>query len=86
MAEDIAVIGTNFGTETTPSWVYNLEANPVAVVTYRDRSVAVVARRADRQETDRAFELASVGYAAFTAYRTRAAHREIRVFALEAAT
>lgn len=86
MAEDLAVIGSNYGTESTPGWVYNLEANPAAVVTYRDRSVAVVARRANPQETDRAFELAAVGYAAFTAYRTRASHREIKVFTLEAAT
>ena len=85
MAGNLAVIGSNFGTEATPGWVYNLEANPAAMVTYRDLRIAVVARRANRQETDRAFELAATGYAAFSAYRTRAVHREIKVFTLEAA-
>ena len=86
MEDGLVVIGSNYGTEATPGWVYNLEANPVAVVTYRDRRVAVVARRALEQETDRAFELAAAIYVAFPSYRTRAAHRIIRVFALEAAT
>ena len=85
MADDLAVIGSNFGTKATPGWVHNLEANPRATATYRNRRVAVVARRVNNQETDRAFEAASATYAAFSAYRTRAAHREIRVFALEVA-
>ena len=86
MEDHLVVIGSNYGTEATPGWVHNLEANPAAVVAYRDRRVAVVARRATDQETDRAFELAAAVYAAFPAYRARAAHRMIRVLALEAAT
>jgi len=79
----LAVIGSNFGTAATPGWVYNLEADPKATVEYRDRTVPVTARRASAGETDRAFDLASVVYAAFPAYRARAAHRDIRVFILE---
>ena len=86
IGDDLAVIGSNYGQKSTPGWVYNLEANPAAMVTYRDRNVAVVARRANKHGTDRAFEMAAAGYAAFTAYRTRAAHRDIRVFTLKAAT
>ena len=86
MEDHLVVIGSNYGTTSTPGWVYNLEANPAATVTYRDRRVAVVARRATDQETDRAFELAAAGYAAFPVYRNRAAHRTIRVLALEPAT
>ena len=86
MEDHLVVIGSNYGTEATPGWVHNLEANPAAVVAYRDRRAAVVARRATDQETDRAFELAAAVYAAFPAYRARAAHRMIRVLALEAAT
>lgn len=85
MGDSLIVIGSNFGTQATPGWVHNLEANPRATATYRDRHVGVVARRTSNRETDRAFEAAAAIYAAFPAYRTRAAHREIRVFALEAA-
>lgn len=83
MGDDIAVIGSNFGTERTPGWVVNLEADPVATVGWRDRSATVLARRASSEETDRAFELGSVFYSGFPAYRERASHREIRVFVLE---
>ena len=81
--DDVAVIGSNFGGSSTPGWVYNLEADPSATAAYRDRTVPVTARRADTDEIERAFELASAVYGAFPAYRERAAHREIRVFVLE---
>jgi deazaflavin-dependent oxidoreductase (nitroreductase family) len=86
MEDHLATIGSNYGTRSTPGWVYNLEANPGAVVAYRDRRVAVMARRATDHETNRAFDAAAAIYAAFPAYRNRAAHREIRVFVLETAT
>lgn len=86
MEDGLVVIGSNYGTEATPGWVHNLEANPAASVTYRDRRVAVVARRANLQETEQAFDAAAAIYAAFPDYRNRAAHREIRVFVLETAT
>lgn len=82
----LVVIGSNFGTENTPGWVHNLEADPRATVTYRERHAAVVARRANNRETDRAFEAGAAIYAAFPTYRTRADHREIRAFALESTT
>lgn len=85
MGDDIAVIGSNFGTERTPGWVRNLEADPTATVRWRDRTADVTARRATPEETDRAFEVGSVFYSGFPAYRRRAAHREIRVFVLEPA-
>ena len=85
MAGDLAVIGSNYGTRSTPGWVYNLEANPGAAVAYCDRRVDVTARRARDLETDRAFDAAAAIYAAFPPYRNRAAHREIRVFVLETA-
>jgi deazaflavin-dependent oxidoreductase (nitroreductase family) len=84
-AEDLFVIGSNFGTPSTPGWVHNLEANPAAVVSFRDRRVPVVARHADQTETDRVFEAASTVFAGFPRYRRLAANREIRVFALESA-
>jgi deazaflavin-dependent oxidoreductase (nitroreductase family) len=84
-AEDLVVIGSNFGTSSTPGWVYNLEANPEAAVSYRDRRIGVVARHADQGETDWAFDRAAALFPGFPLYQRRAAHRRIRVFALESA-
>ena len=33
--DDLAIIGSNFGQEHTPGWVYNLEALPEATIAYR---------------------------------------------------
>lgn len=84
-SDDLFVIGSNFGTPSTPGWVHNLEANPAAFVSFRDRRVPVVARHADQTETDRVFEAASTVFAGFPEYRRRAVNRQIRVFALETA-
>jgi hypothetical protein len=63
--------------------VYNLVANPAASVSYRDRSVEVVARRLDDADADHVFELATRAYPGYGTYRGRADHRVIQVFALE---
>lgn len=86
VGEDLAIIGSNYGQKNTPGWVYNLEADPSATVEYRDRSVEVVARRADEAETDRVFDLGSAVYPGYDKYRRRADHRVIRVFVLGAAS
>ncbi len=79
---DLAVIGTNYGQQPTPGWVYNLEADPTATVRYRDRSARVIARRANAEETERTFELAKTIYLGYRSYRQRVSQREIRVFIL----
>ncbi len=81
----MAVIGSNFGQQRTPGWVYNLEADPAATVGYRDVTVDVVARRASDEDADRVFELAADVYPGYAKYRERADHRVIRVFVLEPA-
>ncbi len=82
---DVAIIGSNYGQERTPGWVYNLEANPSASVSYRDASVDVVARRLGDTDVDRVFEIAARAYAGYGYYRERADHRVIKMFVLEAA-
>ena len=82
---DLAVIGSNFGQESTPGWVYNLEADPRASVSHRDRSVEVVASRADDERTDEVFRSAAQIYPGYARYRRRADHRTIRVFVLRTA-
>ena len=83
--DDIAIIGSNYGTQRTPGWVYNLEADPSATVGYGEREVDVVARPAHEDEYERVFEQAATWYSGYARYRERAAHREIRVFVLEPA-
>ena len=83
LGDDLAVIGSNYGQQRTPGWVYNLEADPAATVSYRDRSVEVTARAASAEEADEAFEIAATFYPGYGKYRARASHRTIRVFVLE---
>ncbi len=85
VGDDLALIGTNYGQQSTPGWVYNLKAEPSATIRYQDRTVAVTARRADESETDQAFDLAAGVYGGYAKYRTRVDHRVIRVFVLESA-
>ncbi len=82
LGDDLALIGSNYGQKPTPGWVYNLEANPAATVSYRDRSVEVTARPATDEEAERAFEIAAGFYPGYGKYRSRASHRKIRVFVL----
>ena len=81
---DLAIIGSNFGQEHTPGWVYNLEALPEATIQYGEACVEVTARRADDTETDATFAAAAQIYPGYAKYRERADHREIRVYVLEA--
>lgn len=85
VADDLAVIGSNFGQGSTPGWVYNLEADPTATIAYRDAAIDVRARRATEAESDAIFGEASKIYPGYAKYRQRAGHREIRVFVLESA-
>jgi deazaflavin-dependent oxidoreductase (nitroreductase family) len=82
---ELVVIGSNYGQERTPGWVYNLEANPAATVAYRSASVPVRARLATPAETEAAFAEAAKVYPGYAKYRERASHRTIRAFVLEAA-
>lgn len=82
--DDVAVIGSNFGQANTPGWVFNLEADPTAVIGYAGNEVVVRARRADEAETDATFAVAARIYPGYAHYRSRADHRDIRVFVLEA--
>ncbi len=81
--DDVAVIGSNFGQENTPGWVFNLEADPSATVGYAGTEVEVRARRANPAETDATFASAARIYPGYAHYRSRADHRDIRVFVLE---
>jgi len=82
--ESIALLGTNFGQESTPAWVFNLEADPAATVTYRDRSVEVVARPATEAEVEQVVTEAARAYVGYRKYRERiGTSRRLRVFLLD---
>ena len=78
-----AVLGTNFGGPHTPGWVYNLLARPDAVLVYRGRQVAVRARLLEGAQRAGVLDAAVRLYAGYGSYLRRAAHREIRLFALD---
>lgn len=85
-ADTLALLGTNFGQESTPAWALNLEADPHATVTYRGTSRDVVARPATAEETEEIFARAAEAYAGYRNYRQRVGGtRRIRVFVLEPA-
>ena len=83
VAEELALIGTSFGREATPGWVYNLEANPNVSVRYKEIEVGCRARRTAGQEEERIWQAAETIYPGYSVYRQRVTNREIRVFMLE---
>ncbi|MGH8948759.1 MAG: nitroreductase family deazaflavin-dependent oxidoreductase [Acidimicrobiia bacterium] len=83
MDDAVAVLGTHFGSETTPGWVHNLEANPDAMVTFKGAEVPVRARSADPREESATWDRAATAYPGYQRYAGRASHRSIRVFILE---
>ena len=83
---NLALLGTNFGQQSTPAWALNLEADPRATVTYRGTSRDVVARPATPVEAEEVFTLAATFYVGYRHYRRRVGdRRRIRVFVLETA-
>jgi deazaflavin-dependent oxidoreductase (nitroreductase family) len=82
-ADTVALLGTNFGQRATPAWVLNLEADPHLTVTFRDRSLGVVARAADPDERAAVLAESSQVYGGYLRYQTRITGRRLRIFILE---
>lgn len=83
LGDDLALVGTNFGQATVPAWYLNLTADPHGEVTYRDRTVPVVAREADPDDWEVALRTAASIYPGYDAYRARITGRPIPVLVLE---
>ena len=81
----LALLGTNYGQPATPSWVYNLEADPHAMVTYRGVSRDVVARPATDPERDQVLANSTSIYSGYVKYQQRITGRRLRIFVLEPA-
>ena len=85
VADSLALIGTNFGQPSTPDWVFNLEAEPRASLTYRGTTVEVVARPASEAEVTEVMRNASRIYGGYAKYQQRIKGRRVRIFVLEPA-
>jgi deazaflavin-dependent oxidoreductase (nitroreductase family) len=81
--DNLALLGTRFGHQSTPSWVYNIEAEPMVDVDYHGRWAAAAARPATDDEESQIWELAGRIYPGYLLYADRAPLRRIRVFVLE---
>jgi deazaflavin-dependent oxidoreductase (nitroreductase family) len=85
IGDDLALLGTNFRGKRTPSWVFNLVAEPHVKLGYRTAEIDVVARYATADEFEAVFAAAGSIYGGYTKYRERVDGRDIRVFLLEQA-
>lgn len=83
--DTLALLGTNFGQANTPAWALNLEADPFATLTYRERTVSIRARLAGPEEAEAVLARSEQYYAGYRRYQQRITGRVIRVFVLEPA-
>jgi deazaflavin-dependent oxidoreductase (nitroreductase family) len=83
IGDDLALMGTNFGQPSTPTWVLNLEADPRVSVTYHGRTISATARLATDEEGERIWAASAGVYGGYRAYRQRVTGRTIRLFVLE---
>ena len=81
----LALLGTNFGQPRTPAWVFNLEAQPRAAVTYHQVTRDVVARPASDAEREAVLIRSTSVYGGYVKYEKRITGRQLRIFILEAA-
>ncbi|NNF64986.1 MAG: nitroreductase family deazaflavin-dependent oxidoreductase [Acidimicrobiia bacterium] len=80
---NVAVVGSGWGTDKTPAWVFNLRANRQADISFPGRSATVKARELVDDERDLALAAAIAIHAGYAEYPRRASHRHIAVFCLE---
>jgi deazaflavin-dependent oxidoreductase (nitroreductase family) len=80
----VAVIGTRWGSETTPGWAYNLDHDPQAWIERDGTRTSVTARRvAEGTEYETILSDADRIYLGFPRYRGRITKRQVPVFVLE---
>ena len=84
-ADTLAVLGTNFGQSSTPSWVLNLEADPSATVAHHGIEVEAVARAATPDEAAAVLAASASVYGGYLKYQGRITGRRLRIFVLEPA-
>jgi deazaflavin-dependent oxidoreductase (nitroreductase family) len=83
--DTLALLGTNFGQQSTPAWALNLEAEPAATLSYRGTTLQVVARPANDAEQVEVLARSEKLYIGYRRYQERITGRRLRVFLLEPA-
>ena len=68
--DSLVVVPSNAGSDTTPAWWLNLQANPEAEVQVKGKRRRVRARRATREEAERLWPRLRESYSAFDTYRS----------------
>jgi deazaflavin-dependent oxidoreductase (nitroreductase family) len=84
-AGTLALLGTNFGQPSTPSWALNLEAVPQGTLRYRGRARDAVARPATDEEQEAVLSASATVYGGYLTYQRRITGRRLRIFVLEEA-
>lgn len=84
--EDLAIIGTRFGSTQHPAWHFNLQAKPEATVEFRGERWAARARPASEEERVSIWPTAVRIYPGYDKYKGRVGGREIPIYVLERAT
>jgi deazaflavin-dependent oxidoreductase (nitroreductase family) len=79
----LALLGTNFGQPRTPAWVFNLEAQPRAAVSFHDVTRDVIARPATDPERAAVLARSTSVYGGYVKYEKRITGRQLRIFIIE---
>ncbi len=79
--DDVILVGSQGGAPKTPSWVFNLRANPRTTIQIGQSKIAVVAREATDAERERLWPLVVDTYADYAVYQART-ERKIPVMIL----
>ena len=69
--DDVIIVGSQGGAPKTPSWVFNLRANPRTTIQIGSKKWAVVAREASDEERERLWPMVVDTYADFAVYQAR---------------
>lgn len=84
--ENLAVIGTCYGSEKHPAWYLNLKANPNANIMLHGEEFPVIAREADPREREVIWSQATQVYGGYEKYKARIKDREIPILILSRKT
>jgi deazaflavin-dependent oxidoreductase (nitroreductase family) len=69
--DDVIIVGSQGGSPKTPSWVFNLRANPKTTIQIGSKKWAVVAHEATGEQRERLWPMVVDTYADFAVYQSR---------------
>lgn len=81
--DGLGLVGTSMGQAATPSWVFNLSANPDCEVSLNGSLLEARARLASGDEEDEIWDSSFALYPGFREYRQRVTNRTVGLFVLE---